>query len=624
LRFALIGAVAFVVDAVTLNGAMRLAGMNHYAGRAISYLMAATLTWALNRRYTFYARASTDRLGEWARFLAANACGGLLNYTTYAVLVAFSRTVFVYPVLGVAAGSLAGMTLNFALSRRFVFTVGYGGNSRLPAPSAQSFSRVRVVSAVLLALAVLSYALWLRGRHFHFLMHGHGFGLTFNSMLEHLLRGEFDVDPGTVGLEGFRRDGHVVAYWGIFCALIRLPLVLIPGGLTRDVTCLSCLVAVTLAAGTKLLTLQLVHDSTPPSTARHVLYWSLVAAVLFSGAQIEFLRPTLYQEVCLWAGALAAGFVYFAVRGIVRGTFSAAALCVMGVLAGLALLTRVSMGIGLYTALALLLIVILIQSVWQGASTGPEAKSKPSLALLWRQFLAPALVLLVFAMLVGLVNYGRWGDPLVFADYRSYLMNALYPDRLARTEAYGLFNLERVPFGLVYYFLPIWVLVRGDGQLLFEEHQRRLMDATELPPSSFFLTDPLLILVCVYAAWALLSLRRSSGVNRLHVLAIAAGLGAACLLMLSAISMTFRYRIEFYPLMEFGAFLGFFLLCRSRLATISLRAVSTAVIASASLGILASHAVLVLYKTSYFGPPIDLLRRGVVAYYLERIHSPWL
>src|ERR1035441_8288016 len=49
-------------------------------------------------------------------------------------------------------------------------------------------------------------------------------GLTFNSMLEHLLHGRFDVDPEAIGNEGFLRDGRVYAYQGVFCALIRLPL----------------------------------------------------------------------------------------------------------------------------------------------------------------------------------------------------------------------------------------------------------------------------------------------------------------------------------------------------------------------------------------------------------------
>jgi hypothetical protein len=55
--------------------------------------------------------------------------------------------------------------------------------------------------------------------------------LTSNSMLEHLLRGQYDVDPNIVGTEGYLRDGRVYAYWGVFCALLRLPLTLIPGGL---------------------------------------------------------------------------------------------------------------------------------------------------------------------------------------------------------------------------------------------------------------------------------------------------------------------------------------------------------------------------------------------------------
>jgi len=97
-------------------------------------------------------------------------------------------------------------------------------------------------------------------------------------------------------------------------------------------------------------------------------------------------------------------------------------------------------------------------------------------------------------------------------------MNELFPDRLPRTQIYGLFNLSRVPFGIVYYFFPIWVLRRADGHLLFEEHQWRLIDATELPPSSFFLTDTLLMLLLSYAGWSLLNARRSDGINRLHAL----------------------------------------------------------------------------------------------------------
>ena len=49
-------------------------------------------------------------------------------------------------------------------------------------------------------------------------------GMTFNSMLEHLLRGEFDVDPAAVVFEGIIRDGRTYVYFGILPAFLRLPL----------------------------------------------------------------------------------------------------------------------------------------------------------------------------------------------------------------------------------------------------------------------------------------------------------------------------------------------------------------------------------------------------------------
>ena len=120
LRFALVGSAGFLVDAGVLN-AVLLLGADRYTGRVVSWLAAATFTWALNRHHTFRAQRDTRLLREWGRFLAANAVGGLINWTTYAILVSVSATVFAYPVIGVAAGSMAGLFVNFTLSRRFVF-----------------------------------------------------------------------------------------------------------------------------------------------------------------------------------------------------------------------------------------------------------------------------------------------------------------------------------------------------------------------------------------------------------------------------------------------------------------------------------------------------------------------
>jgi hypothetical protein len=40
--------------------------------------------------------------------------------------------------------------------------------------------------------------------------------MTFNSMLEHLLRAEFDVDPATIDGDGFLRDGKTFMPISVF------------------------------------------------------------------------------------------------------------------------------------------------------------------------------------------------------------------------------------------------------------------------------------------------------------------------------------------------------------------------------------------------------------------------
>lgn len=120
LRFGLVGTIGFLVDSGVLYGAIGL-GAGLYLGRAISYVAAATATWGLNRVWTFRGRGSGPVHRQWALFVAVNLVGFVLNYGTYAVLVATVPLVAAHPILGVAAGSIAGMFTNFFLSRRLVF-----------------------------------------------------------------------------------------------------------------------------------------------------------------------------------------------------------------------------------------------------------------------------------------------------------------------------------------------------------------------------------------------------------------------------------------------------------------------------------------------------------------------
>ena len=162
-------------------------------------------------------------------------------------------------------------------------------------------------------------------------------GLAFNSMLEHLLAGRFDVDPAAIDFEAFLVGDRTVSYFGIFCALLRLPLLLTGGLAHTDITWISCLTAVCLGGFYQLRAVLLVRDSVLPGRRRNWLCGALIACILFGGQQVQFLRPTIYQEVIHWAGALSMIFVFLAVRGLVGGRgFDARTLAGMAICAGLA------------------------------------------------------------------------------------------------------------------------------------------------------------------------------------------------------------------------------------------------------------------------------------------------
>ena len=416
-------------------------------------------------------------------------------------------------------------------------------------------------------------------------------GTAFNSMLEHLLAGRFDIDPDAIGPEAFLISDRTVAYFGIFCALLRLPLVPFGALSNTDITAVSCLLAVCLGGWFQLRAVLLIRRLAEPGPRRTWLCGALIVCILFGGQQIQFLRPSIYQEPIDWAGALAMIFVFLAIRGVVtsRG-FDLRTLVLMAICAGLGLLARVTFGVGMYVVLGGLFLVELRYP---------------------RRWLPAASVLTAFLLIAGVVNQGRWGSPFVFADFTRYAMALdLMPERLERLATYGAFNLQRIWLGLGFYFFPIWALGRPDGHLLFAEAQARLLDAVELPPGSFLLSDPLLLGLSIVG---LTSIRQA------RVAVVAAGLAVPPILMLCAISMSWRYRMEFFPFFLFTALLGVRHLCR----TASLRpGVRPLLVAIVVLSVTASHAMAALYAVSPWGQAEAYIARdGWVGTYVPRLRA---
>ena len=92
-----------------------------YAARVLSFLSAATVTWLVNRNFTFADAAShASLLREYLSYLMTMLGGAAVNYAVYVLTLHWLEGVWV-AALGVALGSLAGLTVNFLSARYLVF-----------------------------------------------------------------------------------------------------------------------------------------------------------------------------------------------------------------------------------------------------------------------------------------------------------------------------------------------------------------------------------------------------------------------------------------------------------------------------------------------------------------------
>jgi putative flippase GtrA len=121
-RFGAIGSVGFLIDASVLTWLVTERGWGLYESRMLSFALAVTATWYLNRRVTFANRVSIDRAGEYGRYFAVQIVGALLNLGVYVAILATTPSLAAYPAVPLAVGSGVAMIFNFVWARHFAFS----------------------------------------------------------------------------------------------------------------------------------------------------------------------------------------------------------------------------------------------------------------------------------------------------------------------------------------------------------------------------------------------------------------------------------------------------------------------------------------------------------------------
>lgn len=122
IRFCAVGCAGLVVDVAMLAIARGALGV--YGARVVSFLAAATVTWLLNRRYTFSEKEECKSHGivwEYAHYIGIMATGGAVNYATYSVLALnLDQSPWALSAF-VAIGSFAGLAVNYLGASRGLY-----------------------------------------------------------------------------------------------------------------------------------------------------------------------------------------------------------------------------------------------------------------------------------------------------------------------------------------------------------------------------------------------------------------------------------------------------------------------------------------------------------------------
>ncbi len=118
--FGIVGAIAFVIDAAFLKLGMAL-GLDRIVARMISITIGMHFTFAVNRIWAFKAMRGQPLIQQWAAYVLSNIAGAGVNYATFVLLTQPGAWLQHAPILGVAAGSIAGMFVNFGGARLLAF-----------------------------------------------------------------------------------------------------------------------------------------------------------------------------------------------------------------------------------------------------------------------------------------------------------------------------------------------------------------------------------------------------------------------------------------------------------------------------------------------------------------------
>jgi putative flippase GtrA len=116
LRFAVVGAIAFVLTGAILFALLRV-GVPTWVAQVPAIGVGLVTTYVLNRSFTFRAAEGASP-AEFTRYVATSATGAAVNYLTFLLAIGVGLS----PFIALVAGTATGMVTNFLGYEVYVFS----------------------------------------------------------------------------------------------------------------------------------------------------------------------------------------------------------------------------------------------------------------------------------------------------------------------------------------------------------------------------------------------------------------------------------------------------------------------------------------------------------------------
>ena len=119
--FGIAGCLGFVIEAITIYSALNYLHLDPYTPRLISYPVACSVTWYINRRFGFRV-TQKPTLAEFFRFIKSNMLSQLVNLILYFSLISVSGNLAESAIFVLIFATFVSMMLSLFLYKNYVFS----------------------------------------------------------------------------------------------------------------------------------------------------------------------------------------------------------------------------------------------------------------------------------------------------------------------------------------------------------------------------------------------------------------------------------------------------------------------------------------------------------------------